>query len=156
MRKSVKFSSNPFADEADAPESEDEITEEQREKQEHQQKMEEGGFIMVLPETQGAKTGRGTDGVSTVQGVTQEEALEYLKQKGSKLHDEEITDKVKYTSNKEKNAALNNDFYKFQIKDDRKQQQEDLRKGFEEDRRRLAKMLLKKQEKEKKAKLQAE
>jgi hypothetical protein len=36
MRKSVKFSSNPFADEADAPESEDEITEEQREKQEHQ------------------------------------------------------------------------------------------------------------------------
>jgi hypothetical protein len=31
---------------------------------------------------------------------------------------------------------------------------EDLRKGFEEDRRRLAKMLIKKQEKEKKAKLQ--
>jgi len=29
---------------------------------------------------------------------------------------------------------------------------EDLRKGFEEDRRRLTKMLLKKQEKEKKAK----
>jgi len=39
--------------------------------------------------------------------------LEYLKQKGNKLLDEEITDKVKYTSNKEKNAAINNDFYKF-------------------------------------------
>lgn len=109
---------------------------------------------MVLPETLGSKKGRGTDGVSTVQGVSQEEALEYLKQKGSKLHDEEISDKVKYTSNKEKKDALNKDFYKFQIKDVKKQQLEDLRQGFEEDRRRLAKMLLKKQEKEKKAKLQ--
>lgn len=82
--------------------------------------MQEGGFIMVMPEQAGAKTGRGTDGVSTVQGVSQEEALEYLKQKGNKLLDEEITDKVKYTSNKEKNAAINNDFYKFQIKDVKK------------------------------------
>jgi hypothetical protein len=32
MRKSVKFSSNPFADEADPIESEDEITPEQLEK----------------------------------------------------------------------------------------------------------------------------
>ena len=47
---------------------------------------------MVLPEQAGAKTGRGTDGVSTVQGVTQEEALEYLKAKGNKLRDEEISD----------------------------------------------------------------
>jgi hypothetical protein len=31
MRKSVKFSSNPFADEADPMESEDELTPEQRE-----------------------------------------------------------------------------------------------------------------------------
>jgi len=32
MRKSVKFSSNPFADEADPVESEDELTPEQIEK----------------------------------------------------------------------------------------------------------------------------
>ncbi len=41
--------------------------------------MEEGGFIMVLPEAQGAKKGRGTDGVSTVQGISAEEAAEYYK-----------------------------------------------------------------------------
>lgn len=57
---------------------------------------------------------------------------------------------TKYTTNKEKWASISNDFYKFQIKEVKKQQLEDLRKGFEEDRRRLAKMLEKKQEKERK------
>ncbi len=76
--------------------------------------------------------------------------MEYLKQKGNKLHDEEVEPGVKYTSAKEKKAQVSNDFYKFQIKEVKKLQLEDLRKGFEEDRRRLAKMLMKKQEKEKK------
>jgi len=153
MRKSVKFSSNPFADEADPVESEDELTPEQREQLDHKARMEEGGFIMVVPEAGGSGSkGRGTDGVSTVQGVSQEEALEYLKHKGNKLLDEEVEPGVKYTSNKEKKAQLANDFYKFQIKEVKKQQLEELRKGFEEDRRRLAKMLAKKQEKEKKLK----
>jgi hypothetical protein len=41
--------------------------------------MEEGGFIMVMPEgMQGSKKGRGTDGVNTVQGISQEEAKEYF------------------------------------------------------------------------------
>lgn len=46
---------------------------------------------------------------------------------------------------------MSNDFYKFQIKEAKKQQLEELRKGFEEDRRRLAKLLEKRQAKEKKA-----
>lgn len=109
---------------------------------------------MVQPEVKGAKKGRGTDGVSTVQGISQEEAQEYLNKQRRKLEggDEEG---VKYTSNKEKNALISNDFYKFQVKEARKQQLDDLRKGFEEDRRRLAKMLEKKQEKEKKQRVQA-
>lgn len=106
--------------------------------------MEDGGFIMVLPETQGSKKGRGTDGVNTVQGISQEEAEEYVKNKGNKLLDEEVEPGVKYTTSKQKKAMLANDFYKFQIKEVKKQQLEDLRKGFEEDRRRLAKMLQKK------------
>jgi reverse gyrase len=57
----------------------------------------------------------------------------------------------KYISSKEKNAQVANDFYKFQIKETKKTELEELRKGFEEDRRRLAKMLMKRQEKEKKA-----
>ena len=106
---------------------------------------------MVLPETSGSKKGRGTDGVNTVQGISPEEAQEYLKAKGNKLLDEEVEQGVKYTTSKEKKAMVSNDFYKFQIKEVKKQQLEELRKGFEEDRRRLAKMLVKKQEKEAKA-----
>ena len=45
------------------------------EAEEHKKRMEEGGFIMVMPETShGSGKGRGTDGVNTVQGITQEEA----------------------------------------------------------------------------------
>lgn len=144
MRKSVKFASNPFADENENDESEDEISPEQQAEKEHKAKMEDGGFIMVVPETLSGKKGRGTDGVSTVQGISQEEAQEYLKKKGNKLLDEEVEPGVKYTSNKEKKAQMQNDFYKFQIKEVKKQQLEELRKGFEEDRRRLAKLLIKK------------
>ena len=36
---------------------------------------------MVMPETQGSKKGRGTDGVNTVQGVSAEEVQEYVKMK---------------------------------------------------------------------------
>jgi hypothetical protein len=36
--------------------------------------MEEGGFTIIAPEKEGDKKGRGTDGVNTVQGVSQEEA----------------------------------------------------------------------------------
>jgi hypothetical protein len=122
----------------------EELSPEQLAEREHRAQMEEGGFIMVLPETAGSKKGRGTDGVNTVQGISQEEAAEYVRTKGNKLLDEEVEPGVKYTSNKEKKAMLSNDFYKFQIKEVKKQQLEDLRKGFEEDRRRLAKMLIKK------------
>lgn len=69
MRKSVKFTSNPFADENEE-ESEDEMSPEQQAEKEHKAKMEDGGFIMVVPETLSGKKGRGTDGVSTVQGIS--------------------------------------------------------------------------------------
>lgn len=51
---------------------------------------------------------------------------------------------MEYTSNKKKKDIMQNDFYKFQVKDYKKEKLEELRKGFEEDRRRLAKMMLKK------------
>lgn len=44
-----------------------------------------------------------------------------MKKKGNKLLDEEVEAGVKYTSNKEKRAQLQNDFYKFQIKEVKKQ-----------------------------------
>ena len=47
--------------------------------------MEEGGFVMVVPEKEGAKKGRGTDGVNTVQGISQEEAKEYYEQHQHRL-----------------------------------------------------------------------
>lgn len=124
--------------------------------EDHRKQMEEGGFIMVLPETQhGSGKGRGTDGVNTVQGVSQEEAKEYLDKQRRKLEgkgEDEDDEGVKYTSNKVKRSLMTNDFYKFQIKEVKKQQLDELRKGFEEDRRRLAKLLEKRQAKEKKAK----
>jgi len=32
--------------------------------------MEEGGFIMVVPETETSSKGRGTDGVNSVKGIS--------------------------------------------------------------------------------------
>jgi hypothetical protein len=92
MRKSVKFSTNPFSDEHDPGMSsdEEELSPEKEAEREHRSQMEEGGFIMVLPEASGSSKGRGTDGVNTVQGISQEEAREYLKAKGNKLLDEEV------------------------------------------------------------------
>ncbi len=49
MRKSVKFSSNPFSDDPLGVDNESENEEPVKDK--HREKMEEGGFIMVLPET---------------------------------------------------------------------------------------------------------
>lgn len=110
---------------------------------------------MVLPETQhGPNKGRGTDGVNTVQGIKPEEAKEYLDRQRRKLEGkgEDGDEGVKYMTNKAKKSLISNDFYKFQIKEVKKQQLEELRKGFEEDRRRLAKLLEKRQAKEMKAK----
>ena len=68
MRKSVKFSTNPFSDQQDPGMSSDEedLSPEKKAEKEHRAQMEEGGFIMVLPETTGSSKGRGTDGVNTV------------------------------------------------------------------------------------------
>lgn len=46
-------------------------SEEETQKDEHTIKMEEGGFIMVAPEDKNLNKGRGTDGVSTVRGISQ-------------------------------------------------------------------------------------
>ena len=78
MKKSVKFSSNPFAAEEDDVSEKESENEDDKVTAEHNAKMEEGGFIMVKPETLGSKKGRGSDGVNTVQGISQEEAQEYL------------------------------------------------------------------------------
>ena len=140
MKKSVKGSRNPFVNDSD---------EEVALKDDHTEKMEEGGFTMVVPESENAKRGKGSDGVNTVQGVSQEEAKEYYDKQISKMNNEN-DEELKYTSNKNKRAMMSTDFYKFQIKEVKKQKLEELRKGFEEDRKRLAKLMSKRQDKQKK------
>lgn len=134
--------------------------------------MEEGGFTIVtaaaLNENSHGIKGKGSDGISTVQGITQEEAQAIYKKQMHKLNmnDEDNDDdqiegnemgeddedqgndsdsgdmkRMKYTTTSKKKKALLNDFYKFQLKDYKKEKLEELRKGFEEDRRRLAKVL---------------
>ena len=144
MRKSAKYSTNPFMNDE---EEGDEIGENG-----HREKMEEGGFTMVVAENEQGTKGRGTDGVNTVQGVSQEEAKEYFEKQMIKMNGEGNADDegIKYLTNKEKNAMVKNDFYKFQLKDVKKQKLEELRKGFEEDRKRLSKLLQKRQAKDKK------
>ena len=58
--------------------SSSEEDEEKVAEREHKAMMEDGGFIMVEKEV-GGKKARGTDGVNTVQAISQEEAQEYLK-----------------------------------------------------------------------------
>lgn len=120
--------------------------------------MEDGGFTIVTAEdeTNHGKKSKGSDGVNTVQGIKPEEAREYYlaqqKRRNKRSGDMEVEDEgMEYTSNKKKKDVLQNDFYKFQVKDYKKEKLEELRKGFEEDRRRLAKMMLKKQAKDGKA-----
>ena len=115
--------------------------------------MQDGGFTIVTAEdeTNHGKKSKGSDGVNTVQGIKPEEAREYYlaqqkrrnKRSGNSEEVEE-QDGMEYTSNKKKKDIMQNDFYKFQVKDYKKEKLEELRKGFEEDRRRLAKMMLKK------------
>lgn len=59
-KKTAKFSLNPLEGES----------EEEEEVDEHTKMMEEGGFILVAPEKEGAKKGKGTDGINTVQGIS--------------------------------------------------------------------------------------
>lgn len=100
---------------------------------------------MVEEETEGAKRGKATDGVNTVQGVTQAEAENYYKYQQMKQEGViTATDKQNFgVGGKNKRQQLKSDFYKFQFKEDKKSKLEELRTGFEDDKRRLAKMLLK-------------
>lgn len=77
MKKSARFSHNPFAR---GGESDDSDNEKNPDDDDHKAKMEEGGFTMVIPESEGASKGRGNDGFNTVQGISQEEAEEIYKQ----------------------------------------------------------------------------
>lgn len=99
MRKTVKYSSNPFAAEEEAEAESSSEDEAKAAEREHKARMEDGGFIMVEKEV-GGKKARGSDGVNTVQAVSQEEAQEYLQRQQAKAE-------TKYTSNKEKRAAVN-------------------------------------------------
>ncbi|CDW80894.1 UNKNOWN [Stylonychia lemnae] len=168
-KKGIKFSENPFA-----KDNEEEEVEEQDD--DHQEKMQDGGFTMVtaaaLNENSHGVKGKGSDGISTVLGITQEEAKEIYDQQMRKLNhldddqqgdneqqanedDEDMGDGtggMKYTTTKKRKAAMMNDFYKFQLKDYKKQKLEELRISFDEDRRRLAKMMSKQKEKEVKGK----
>lgn len=47
-----------------------EASEEEQEFDEHKQTMEEGGFTIVAPEQEGSTKAKGSDGITTVQGVT--------------------------------------------------------------------------------------
>ena len=119
MKKSAKFSKNPFArDEDDSDlDSEEEAAKNDPSKKEHTAQMQDGGFTMVIPLAQGSSKGRGTDGVNTVQGISKEEAQEYYDKQQLRYNPETGVDKeggVTYTSNRSRQAALmKTDFYKF-------------------------------------------
>ena len=63
-KKSAKFSLNPLND---GPDSDNEDFDK---KDDHTVKMEEGGFTLVAPTEEGAIKGKGSDGISTVQGIS--------------------------------------------------------------------------------------
>ena len=63
--------------------------------------MEEGGFIMVVPEQERANRGRGTDGISTQQGISEQNAEKYLQKKLIEQKTED-QDQMQYESNRKK------------------------------------------------------
>ena len=63
MKKHVKFSSNPFSNDDD---EEDDSDDDSGRKDDHTERMEDGGFTIVAPENEGSKKGKGSDGVNTV------------------------------------------------------------------------------------------
>ena len=99
--------------------------------------MEEGGFTLVTGEEENTHRSRGTDGVTSVPGVKQDEAKEYSK-KNEKLYSLLDGEDIGNSDNKM--------FYKFQIKELRKSRGSQLQKDFQEDKKRLAKLLRKKAE----------
>lgn len=134
LKKNVKFKGGNMDEGSD---------EEEEVKDEHTTKMEEGGFTMVMADQEGGDRGKGSDGIATMKGISSVKAEEYFNKKRMAKEEIDEPDQIKYESNKKKKEKFKNDFYKFQIKEVKKQALEDLRKGFEEDRRRLAKMMLK-------------
>eukprot|EP00347_Sterkiella_histriomuscorum_P020550 403337379 len=177
-KKGVKFSENPFAKDPNFLNDQEESDEANEEEEDHKAIMQDGGFTMVTAaalneNTHGIK-GKGSDGISTVLGISQEDAVEIYKQQMRKMNmlDEEEDNqdhikgnesdasgdgddsdsgdmrRLKYTTTSKKKKALMNDFYKFQVKDYKKQKLEEIREGFENDKRRLQKMMQKEQEKD--------
>ena len=100
--------------------------------------MEEGGFTIVLPSKKGARR-YASDGIEAMKVAGKSKTNKSkakLMRKLSQLKDEnEYMDLRK----RQKKELFKNDFYKFQIKDVKRQNIEQLQKDFEQDKIRLIK-----------------
>eukprot|EP00344_Euplotes_crassus_P002681 CAMPEP_0197000450 /NCGR_PEP_ID=MMETSP1380-20130617/5389_1 /TAXON_ID=5936 /ORGANISM="Euplotes crassus, Strain CT5" /LENGTH=118 /DNA_ID=CAMNT_0042417747 /DNA_START=356 /DNA_END=709 /DNA_ORIENTATION=- len=111
----------------------DDKTEE--EKQKWIDKMEEGGFTLVLPQNPKSQRKFVSDGATTVQAASLRKTKQLQKKLANK---EEVNEEdVRKRRKRQRRELYKNDFYKFQIKEVKKDALKDLRKGFEMDKIKL-------------------
>jgi len=96
-------------------------------------KMEEGGFTVVEKSTNRRSV---TDGSTTVDIMDEDfEAKFQERSQKKKRKQENFVNNFYDDEPKKKKPLYLNDFYKFQLKDIKKQELEELRRGFEEDKK---------------------
>ena len=107
----------------------------EEEKQKFIDDMEDGGFTIVLPTNEKAQRKFVSDGTTTVQAAS----VRKTKKIQEKLANKEEVDEAEVAKKRrrQKKELYKNDFYKFQIKEVKKDALQDLRKGFELDKIKL-------------------
>ena len=106
----------------------------EEEKQTFINEMEDGGFTIVLPEGSNSKKFV-SDGATTVKAASmgKTKRLQRRLEQAAEVDEEEVANKRK----RQKKELYKNDFYKFQIKEVKKDRLEDLQKGFALDKIKL-------------------
>mmetsp|Transcript_14971 Transcript_14971/g.13146 ORF Transcript_14971/g.13146 Transcript_14971/m.13146 type:complete len:196 (+) Transcript_14971:156-743(+) len=107
----------------------------EEEKQEFIDQMEDGGFTIVLPTNEKSQRKFVSDGATTIQAASMIKARK-LQEKLAKIEDVD-EDEVNKKRRRQRKELYKNDFYKFQIKEVKKDAILDLRKGFELDKIKL-------------------
>ncbi len=104
----------------------------EEEKQTFIDNMEDGGFTIVLPENEKAQRKFVSDRITTVQAASMRKTAKLQEKLRNKeeANEEEISKKRR----RQRKELYKNDFYKFQIKEVKKDALKDLRKGFEMDK----------------------
>jgi hypothetical protein len=106
----------------------------EEEKQDFIDEMEDGGFTIVLPTKEGARKFV-SDGQTTVQvaNIVKAQKLQKKLQEKKEVNEDEVAKKRR----RQKKELYKSDFYRFQIKEVKKDALKELRKGFELDKIKL-------------------